>query len=269
MKLTSFNPVAQEYTSKVSPNRFNQFLTLIHELNLKGDEKVLDIGAGPGVLSIELSRHLNNGGNLKGIDLSANMVRLARSNARQHKQRNVSFEVGDALDLKSEADSFDVVVSSNAYPWVSDRAKFLHEVLRVLKPGGTFGLVALSSECYREFSRVLRSISMDNPSLFPAVQPFEVMGAKLHTLTELGKTVRLAGFDVARNFVLSTREPITPAKYVERINAIVNENYLDHLGSNGKRMKAKKLILKRLAGRNGSLNITESSVFVIAHKAAA
>jgi len=219
--------------------------------------------------SLQVIYILYDGGSLQGIDLSANMVSLTRTNARRHKQGNTKFQVGDALNLTYEADSFDIVVSSNAYPWVPDRARFLHEVLRVLKPGGTFGLVTLSSECYGEFSRVLRSISHDNPSLFPTGRPFEVMGAKLHTLTQLSRFVLKAGFDVSRNFVLSTREPITPVQYVERIDAIVNENYLDHLGTNGKRIKTKKLILNRLAGRNGGLKITESSVFVIAHKAAA
>lgn len=269
MKINSFNPVARAYSKSVAPYRFSQFLTLVYELKFRGSEKVLDIGTGPGELSMQIAAQLTNGGYLKGIDLSGNMVRLARKTAASHKQSNVHFETGDALNLNFDDDTFDVVVSSNAFPWVPDRIKFLHEVYRVLKPGGQFGLVALSNNCYKEFGSAFKKAAINSPHLFPQGKPFEIMGAKLHSLIELSKLVSRTGFTVTKDFQLSTEEPIQAVDYINRVNAIVNENYLDHLGSNGKRLKARKLIVDALRGRNGSLKVTESSIFIIAQKPAA
>jgi ubiquinone/menaquinone biosynthesis C-methylase UbiE len=266
MRVNDFNPVAGAYSRTVAPYRFSQFLTLVHELALAGSERVLDVGSGPGELSLQLASRLKSGGFLLGIDLSTNMVRLARKNASNFGAENVAFKKGDGLKLEFEDESFDVVVSSNAFPWIPDRPKFLAEVFRVLKPGGRFGLVTLSSKCYREFSDVFAEIGRRNNGLFPEGKPFELMGAKLYSLGELRRTVGKAGFDVVRQFELTTRQPITAPDYYRRVNAIVHENYLDYIKSASRRQLVRNLLLESLAGRNGSLKVTESSVFVIGRK---
>ncbi len=265
MKTHSFNDVAEEYSQKVAPYRFSQFLTLIHELDLFGDEKVLDIGSGPGELSMEIAKRLAEGGFLQGIDLSPQMIELARRIAQQQKRDNVSFATGDALALEFENDTFDVVVSSNAFPWVPDREKFLSEVLRVLKPGGRLGLVALSDRCYREFFDAVSQIAPEHPELFPHRQTQDSIGARLHTPNELARLVEKTGFSVIKRFSVSTEEPIKAEAYVERVNAIVSENYLDHLNNNGQRGTARRLILDSLKQKK-DLYITESSAFVLARK---
>jgi ubiquinone/menaquinone biosynthesis C-methylase UbiE len=266
MKINSFNPVASRYSEKVAPRRFSQFLTLVHELELRGDEEVLDIGSGPGELSIQIASRLEAGGFLHGIDLSEAMIELARKVAEEQGHSNVMFGAGDALDLKFRDGSFDVVVSSNAFPWVADRQQFLREVRRVLKPNGRFALVALSSKCYREFASAFTRVSKSNPGMFPEGRPFSIMGAKLHNVTELGKVVSRAGFNVSKRFVLATEEPITAQEYLERVNSIVNENYLDHLRDASERKRARKMIIDALESYNGELRVTESSIFVIAEK---
>ncbi|MDH3889650.1 MAG: methyltransferase domain-containing protein [candidate division Zixibacteria bacterium] len=265
MKTHSFNQVAADYSQKVAPYRFSQFLTLIHELDLFGDEKVLDIGSGPGELSMEIAKRLADGGFLQGVDLSPQMIELASRIAEQQKRKNVAFAAGDALDLEFEENSFDVVVSSNAFPWVPDRQKFLNEVLRVLRPGGRLGLVALSSRCYQEFFHAFARVAASNPDLFPQERPHDSMGARLHTPKELSELVEEAGLKVIKRFSASTEEPIDAAGYVERVNAIVGENYLDHLNNNGAQTKARALILDALKSKV-DLNITESSAFVLARK---
>jgi len=268
MKINSFNPVASRYSSQVAPRRMSQFLTLVHELELDGSEEVLDIGTGPGELSIQVANQLNNGGFLTGIDISANMIRLAKEIAKAGGHENVSFGHGDAMDLKFRDNSFDVVVSSNAFPWVPDRAQFVREVYRVLRPGGRFALVALSNQCYREFASAFKSVSEDNPGMFPEGKPFAVMGAKLHGLSELVNFVSRHGFNVAKQFQLSTEEPIDAQSYIDRVNAIVNENYLDHMNGNGEKDTVRRMLFDKMAERNGTLKVTESSIFVVAEKKA-
>ena len=266
MKMNSFNPVARAYSRKVAPFRFSQFLTLVHELELRGDEVVLDIGSGPGELSMRIADELTNGGYLTGVDLSPNMVRLARKTAANYNRSNVSFTRGDALNLKFPDNSFDVVVSSNAFPWVSNRQRFLKEIYRVLKPGGRLGLVALSNRCYHEFANALKKVSAAHPKLLSIKNPFEQMGAKLHSLTGLGRTVTKSGLDVTKRFQFSTEEPITATDYLTRVNAIVNENYLDNLENESRRSRARTKIYEMLAESNDKLRVTESSIFVFAEK---
>ena len=116
VKLNSFNPVAEAYSEKVTPYRVYQYYSLIHELGLSGNEKVLDIGSGPGELSLQIAGQLMGGGMLFGIDLSDNMVRLAQRAAKTNRIKNVVFKTGDALNLEFDDNSFDLVVSSNAFP---------------------------------------------------------------------------------------------------------------------------------------------------------
>ena len=153
-----FEQVADDYTAKVSPYRYSQFLALLHELKFTGNETVLDIGCGPGPLSMEAASRLPNG-NLLGIDLSESMIDLAKNLARTRKVGNVGFQYGDALSLDLDEDFFDVVFSSNAFPWVADQKQFLKETRRVLKPGGRLGLVSLSTSVYAEFIAAMRHVA--------------------------------------------------------------------------------------------------------------
>jgi hypothetical protein len=72
-------------------------------------------------------------------------------------------------------------------------------------------------------------------------------------------------FEVDRAFMLSTQEPIVPRDYLDRVNAIVNENYLDGLSTADKE-RVRNELYHALARKNGDLKITESSVFIIAVK---
>ncbi len=265
MKIHLFEDVAHDYTTRVSPYRYSQFLTLVHELQFKGDENVLDIGCGPGQLSIEAALRLPRG-NLLGIDLSESMIKLAKDLSVRNRMNNVKFQAGDALSLDLEPKSFDIVFSSNAFPWVADPKRFLKEARRVLKAGGRLGLVSLSTGVYREFLSALRHIARRNKELLPfGANADKAMKFKRYSVDILQKVVTSAGFAIKCAFQLSTEEPITPLKYLDRINAIVNENYLDGLNESDKK-KIRNELYHALARKNGNLKITESSVFIIAAK---
>jgi 2-polyprenyl-3-methyl-5-hydroxy-6-metoxy-1,4-benzoquinol methylase len=265
MKKAQFDPVALAYAKQVVPRRLPQFLTLAHRLDLTGNEQVLDVGSGPGHLSLQIAEKLKRGGSVHGIDIAPNMVKMAKRMAQHQGTRNTHFRTGTATALPYEAESFNIVVSSNAFPWVPERAQFLNEVYRVLKPSGKLALVTVSNKCYKEFAAAFKTVALKNPNLFPDTKPFRMLGSKGHTLDEVNRLVRMTGLDVTESFLLTTEEPIDAAGYWTRVNAIMNENYLKHL-TGEKHKKAKELLFNEMVKAGKRLKITESFCFVFATK---
>ena len=97
--------------------------------------RVLDVGCGPGQLSIRLAR--DHGLDVTGVDLDPAMVDLARANAASGvADGTIQFEVGDVAELPFQDGSFDVVVSSmSLHHWAHPQAG-LAEIDRVIRPGG-------------------------------------------------------------------------------------------------------------------------------------
>jgi ubiquinone/menaquinone biosynthesis C-methylase UbiE len=98
--------------------------------------KVLDAGTGPGTLARELARRLP-GLQVYGIDLSEDMIGLARAHARrEHLEERVHFESGDVAHLPYPDQSFDMVVSTISMHHWYELEQPLRELYRVLRPGG-------------------------------------------------------------------------------------------------------------------------------------
>ncbi len=93
---------------------------------------MLDLGSGTGYLSIEIARRAP-GLRVRGIDLSRQMVRIARGHAKGVE--NAQFEFGDVADLPFEDDSLDFIVSTGSLHHWNVPAKAFDECYRVLKSG--------------------------------------------------------------------------------------------------------------------------------------
>jgi ubiquinone/menaquinone biosynthesis C-methylase UbiE len=95
----------------------------------------LDLGTGPGYLPIEVvkrSPHVR----IIGVDLSRVLIRMARANAlRAGCAARVHFEVGNAANLRFEAETFDRVISTGMLHVLRDPVSTIRECWRVLKPG--------------------------------------------------------------------------------------------------------------------------------------
>src|SRR5215203_5317478 len=96
--------------------------------------RVLEVGCGPGHLSIRLARQ--HGLDVTGLDLDPAMIERARANAdRVGDERLPSFLVGDVASMPFRDGSFDLVVSTMSMHHWADPAAGLAEVARVLRPG--------------------------------------------------------------------------------------------------------------------------------------
>lgn len=139
---------------------------LIADLQIKGDEQVLDIGCGRGLLLIAAAKQLTKGGHATGLDLWNKADLSGNSEQRtlaliQKEQVNekISLKSADMRQIPFSDNTFDVIVSSMAIHNVSqasDRARVLFEIDRVLKPGGKIAL--LDFQFVDEYIRTLKAL---------------------------------------------------------------------------------------------------------------
>jgi SAM-dependent methyltransferase len=103
--------------------------------HLAAGAKVLDVGSGPGTITIDLARRVAPG-SVVGIDASAEVVAQASALAADNGVSNVTFAVGDAYALDFADDTFDIVHAHQILQHVAEPVAALREFRRVLKPGG-------------------------------------------------------------------------------------------------------------------------------------
>jgi ubiquinone/menaquinone biosynthesis C-methylase UbiE/DNA-binding transcriptional ArsR family regulator len=94
---------------------------------------LLDLGTGTGRMLELFGPEIERG---LGIDLSADMLRLARARLEREGLRHCSVRQGDIYDLRLPADSFDVVLVHQVLHYLDDGARAIREAARVLRPGG-------------------------------------------------------------------------------------------------------------------------------------
>jgi ubiquinone/menaquinone biosynthesis C-methylase UbiE len=125
--------------------KFVAWAELLDELNLRGDERILDMGCGRGAVLLMAAQHLTTG-RAVGVDLwstvdqSGNSAEAARRNAAlEGVADRVEFHDGDMTALPFEDNSFDLILSSLAIHNIkgsTGREKAIDEAVRVLRPGG-------------------------------------------------------------------------------------------------------------------------------------
>lgn len=131
------------YDSKVG--KLKERETLLDLVTLKGNEQVLDVGCGRGLLLVGAAKRLSTG-HATGLDLwsqedlTGNKPEATLENARREGvAERVSVETGDMRKMPFPDDAFDVVVSNVAIHNIYDRpgrAQAMAEIARVLRPGG-------------------------------------------------------------------------------------------------------------------------------------
>jgi len=110
--------------------------------------KVLDVGCGIGGTSRYLANKLKSSGSeVTGITLSPKQVERATALAKERGLDNVSFRVMDALAMEFEDNSFDLVWACESGEHMPDKKKYVEEMMRVLKPGGT---LVVATWCQKE-----------------------------------------------------------------------------------------------------------------------
>src|ERR1700677_645544 len=103
-------------------------------------ETVLDLGSGGGIDVLLSARRVGPSGKAYGLDMTDDMLALARENQRKAGAENVEFLKGEIEEIPLPDNSVDVIISNCVINLSADKDKVLREAFRVLKPGGGFAV---------------------------------------------------------------------------------------------------------------------------------
>jgi arsenite methyltransferase len=109
-------------------------------LGLKPGQTVLDLGSGGGIDVLLSAKRVGPTGHVYGLDMTDEMLALARENQRKSGLENVEFLKGEIEHIPLPDNSVDVIISNCVINLSADKDRVLGEAFRVLKPGGRFAV---------------------------------------------------------------------------------------------------------------------------------
>ena len=109
-------------------------------IELREGETVLDLGSGGGIDVLLSARRVGTTGKVYGLDMTEEMLALARENQRKAGATNVEFLKGEIESIPLPDNSVDVVISNCVINLSADKDRVLSEAFRLLKPGGRFAV---------------------------------------------------------------------------------------------------------------------------------
>jgi ubiquinone/menaquinone biosynthesis C-methylase UbiE len=167
--------------------------------NLDKGNTVLEVACGTGRVTLEISKQANK---VYAIDISSQMIDVARKNIKEKEINNIELSVEDAYNLPFDNEMFDTVICINSLHNMIYPENALSEIKRVLKPEGRF-ISTVTGIGSRKFKIIM--------SIFKFLTNFPVFH-KLN-LEEFADMLSKAGFSIEKKEILKHPQDILPLLY--------------------------------------------------------
>ncbi len=134
---TFWNRMAKSYDKQVDKKygrAYADTITLSKD-HLQSDFRVLDFACGTALTTIELSRSVEE---IQAIDISKQMIKIAKTKALNEQALNIDFSVCDIFDKKFDHERFDAILAFNILCYFKDHEAVLNRIQKLLKPSGIF-----------------------------------------------------------------------------------------------------------------------------------
>ncbi len=163
---------------------------------LDGNAVVLDYGCATGSIALEISSKVKE---VRGIDISSNMIEIARTKAEEHGIKNIAFTKAAIFDESLRKESFDVILSLSILHLVEDSVQVMGRINQLLKPGGIF---ISATPCLGE--KTFLSVLMNIP-IFVLSRLGLIPSIKFFSGSSLTAAITNAGFQIIEQEDLSVR----------------------------------------------------------------
>jgi arsenite methyltransferase len=177
---------------------------------LKSGETVLDLGSGGGIDVLLSARRVGPTGKAYGLDMTDEMLALARENQRKADVQNVEFLKGEIEHIPLPDNSVDVIISNCVINLSGDKERVFREAFRVLKPGGRFAVSdivvrgAVPAEILRKVelwascvAGALQQSDYHAKLIAAGFESFELEPTRIYSARQAGELLEAAELDMA------------------------------------------------------------------------
>jgi arsenite methyltransferase len=177
---------------------------------LKPGETVLDLGSGGGIDVLLSAKRVGATGKAYGLDMTDEMLALARENQRKAGVENVEFLKGEIENIPLPDNSVDVIISNCVINLSADKDRVLREAFRVLRPGGRFAVsdVVVTGEVPAEIRKnvelwigciagALRDSEYTSKLAHAGFEKIEIEPTRVYDIEDARQFLAAQGIDVA------------------------------------------------------------------------
>ncbi len=198
-----YDNLAAKYDLTIGRSTKTTIGKLFIEIDSLAHPTVLDIGCGTGKATFVLMQKLEGHGHFLGIDISKEMVAIARIKAEELGFINVTFEVTDAENLNLPKSQFDFVFSNQVFHWIKNRQAMLKGVYNCLKPGGKLAFVFQGENSFKELFLAYQKTKRRFPNMDLLDQPPSLTAEETEGLLREAGFRRINVFGVKRTHYIS------------------------------------------------------------------